>query len=115
LKTLGANRRLARLRRNLTILDIAQKIGTTRCAVADSEKGKPSTSVVIYAALLWAYGLIDQLSDLADPTRDEQGSTLALDRKSTMTSEPPPQAGLNQGREDQPLLQARWLLCDTAQ
>src|SRR5271154_1138263 len=83
LKKLGSNLRIARLRRNLTIMDVAQKIGASRFAVADAEKGKASTGIAIYAALLWAYGLIDQLTDLADPARDEEGSTLALDRERT--------------------------------
>jgi transcriptional regulator with XRE-family HTH domain len=78
LKILGRNLKIARLRRNLTILEVAEKIGTSRFAVADAEKGKPSTGVAVYAALLWAYGLIDQLAELADPGRDEEGAALAL-------------------------------------
>ena len=41
-KTLGANLRNARLRRNLSIQEVAQKIGTGPRAVADAEKGKAS-------------------------------------------------------------------------
>jgi transcriptional regulator with XRE-family HTH domain len=80
LKKLGADLRTARLRRNLTGEEVAQKIGTSRFAVAAAEKGKPSTGVAVYAALLWAYGLIDRLSDLADPSTDEEGARLALAR-----------------------------------
>ena len=40
LKHLGANLRTARLRRNLTIQDVAEKIGTGPRAVGDAEKGK---------------------------------------------------------------------------
>src|SRR3977135_3536801 len=80
LKKLGADLRTARLRRNLTSEEAAQKIGTSRFAVAAAEKGKPSTSVAVYAALLWAYGLVDRLSDLADPSTDEEGTRLALAR-----------------------------------
>jgi DNA-binding XRE family transcriptional regulator len=81
LRKLGSDLRTARLRRNLTAEEAAQKIGTSRFAVADAEKGKPSTSVAIYAALLWAYGLIDGLADLADPHNDEEGARLALSRE----------------------------------
>ena len=28
----------------------------------DAEKGKPSSSAAVYVALLWAYGLLDQLA-----------------------------------------------------
>ena len=81
LRKLGANLKTARLRRNLTLQDAAQKIGTSRFAVADAEKGKPSTAVAVYAALLWAYGLLDQLSDLADPLQDAEGTALSLRRE----------------------------------
>ena len=77
LKTLGANLRTARLRRNLSLEDVAAKIGVGRHVVADAEKGKPSTGIAIYAGLLWAYGLTGQLADIASPDSDEEGALLA--------------------------------------
>ncbi len=76
LKRLGKNLRVARTRRKLTIAEAAKKIGTGPRAVMDAEKGKPSTTVGVYAALLWAYDLLTPLSDLANPNTDEQGLTL---------------------------------------
>lgn len=58
--------------------EVAEKIGTGRRAVMDAEKGQPSSSIAIYAALLWAYDLIGQVDDVADPLRDERGQALAL-------------------------------------
>ena len=81
LKRLGADLRTARLRRNLTIDDMAEKIGTGVRAVADGEKGKPSTSVAVYTAMLWALGLLHQIDDVALPEKDEEGQTLALGRE----------------------------------
>ena len=81
LKKLGTDLKTARLRRNLTADEVAQKIGTSRFTVADAEKGKPSTGVAVYAALLWAYGLIDRLTEIADPGKDEEGMRLALARE----------------------------------
>src|SRR5882672_3833057 len=81
LKKLGRDLRTARLRRKLTAQEAAQKIGTSRFAVADAERGKASTGVAVYAALLWAYGLIDRLGDLADPGNDEEGARLSLGRE----------------------------------
>jgi transcriptional regulator with XRE-family HTH domain len=78
LKRLGARLRTARLRRNLTIEAVARKIGTGPRAIADAEKGKPSTGIAVYAALLWVYGLLGQLAPVADPSRDEAGQTLAI-------------------------------------
>jgi len=80
-KRLGANLRKARLRRNLTIDDVAQKIGTGPRAVADAEKGKLSSGVAIYAALLWTYDLLGPFSDLADPASDEEGLLLSETRE----------------------------------
>jgi transcriptional regulator with XRE-family HTH domain len=81
LKKLGSDLKTARLRRNLTSEEVAEKIGTSRFAVAYAEKGKPSTSAVVYAALLWVYGLIDRLADVADPGKDEEGTRLSLSRE----------------------------------
>jgi DNA-binding XRE family transcriptional regulator len=80
LKKLGADLKTARLRRSLTCQQVAQKIGTSRFVVRDAEKGKPSTGVAVYAALLWTYGFIDRVAEIADPTKDEEGSRLALAR-----------------------------------
>jgi transcriptional regulator with XRE-family HTH domain len=81
LKTLGANLRVARLRRNLSIEDVAAKIGVGRHVVADAERGKPSTGIAIYAGLLWAFGLTGQLAEVADPDSDDEGRLLAKGRE----------------------------------
>lgn len=78
LKKLGANLRTARLRRNLTIEDIAQKIGAGPRAISNAEKGNISTSIGVYAALLWVLDLLKQLDDVAHPTTDQEGLTLLL-------------------------------------
>ncbi len=83
IKRLGTNLRTARLRRNLTIQEVAKKIGTGPRAVMDAEKGKPSTGLVVYTALLWAYDLLEPISALADPGRDEEGLNLELSRGRT--------------------------------
>lgn len=78
---LGANLRTARIRRGLTVAEIAEKIGTGIRAVADAEKGKPSTGIAVYMALLWALNLLDQADNLAAPETDAEGQTLALARE----------------------------------
>jgi len=77
LKTFGRNLRVARLRREQTIEQVSKRIGTGRRAVSDAESGKASTGVAVYAALLWAYGLLDLLDELADPLKDKEGLALA--------------------------------------
>ncbi|AGU51904.1 putative transcriptional regulator [Variovorax paradoxus B4] len=80
LKRLGADLRTARVRRNLTIEDMAGRIGTGPRAIGDAEKGKPSTSMAVYAAMLWALDLLPQLDEVALPEKDQEGQTLALAR-----------------------------------
>jgi transcriptional regulator with XRE-family HTH domain len=73
LKVLGTNLRTARIRRKITIENVATRIGTGPRAVMDAEKGKPSTGIAVYLALLWVYGLNAPVEDLADPTKDKEG------------------------------------------
>ena len=77
LTRVGRNLRVARLRRKQTIEEVAEKIGTGSRAVRDAENGKASTAVAVYAALLWAYDLLDPFKDLAEPTEDKEGLALA--------------------------------------
>jgi transcriptional regulator with XRE-family HTH domain len=81
IKRLGSNLRTARLRRNLTIEEVGEKIGTGPRAVSGAEKGKVSTGIAVYIALLWTYDLLDQLRDIADPGLDEAGLNLSLSRE----------------------------------
>ncbi|PLC04590.1 hypothetical protein CY658_12160 [Variovorax sp. RO1] len=78
LKRLGADLRTARLRRNLTIEELAEKIGAGKRAVGDAEHGKTSTSIGTYTAMLWALDLLSQLDEVARPENDDEGQTLAL-------------------------------------
>lgn len=77
LRQLGENLRVARIRRNMTIADVAERIGTGPRAVMDAEKGKPSTGIVVYAALLWLYDQLFQLDEIAEPYKDREGLSLA--------------------------------------
>lgn len=81
IKRLGSHIRLARLRRNMTIQQMADKIGTGVKSVMDAEKGKPSTSMAVYIAILWALDLIDQLQDVAAPAKDQEGMTLSIHKE----------------------------------
>ena len=79
-KRLGANLRTARLRRNLTIAAVADKIGTGPRPVSDAEKGKATTGAAVYIALLWAYDLLGPMNDIADPALDDEGLALLTER-----------------------------------
>ena len=88
IKRLGANLRTARLRRNLTIENVAEKIGTGPRAVSDTEQGKISTGIAVYTALLWAYDLLEPLEVLADPSRDLEGLARSARRERARTDKP---------------------------
>ena len=81
LKQLGANLKTARLRRNLTLEDVSGKLGAGVRAIADAERGKPTTGVAVYVGLLWAYDLLSPMADLADPASDIEGLALADSRE----------------------------------
>ncbi|MDR0875998.1 MAG: helix-turn-helix transcriptional regulator, partial [Clostridiales Family XIII bacterium] len=70
---LGRNLRTARLRRNMTIAEAAEKIGAGVRAVSDAEHGKATTAISVYVALLWAYDLLADFGEVGDPLQDEEG------------------------------------------
>jgi transcriptional regulator with XRE-family HTH domain len=78
LKRLGQNLKMARTRRRLTMAQAAEKIGTGVRAVSDAEKGKSTTAISTYIALLWIYDLIGDMKDVANPLKDEEGLRLAM-------------------------------------
>jgi transcriptional regulator with XRE-family HTH domain len=81
LARLGQNLRAARLLRNLTIEEVARKIGTGTRSVMQAERGHPGTAMAVYAALLWVYGLLEPLTELADLQRDPVGRAAAERRQ----------------------------------
>jgi transcriptional regulator with XRE-family HTH domain len=76
LHRLGVNIRTARLRRRLSMKELAERIGVSRYVVADIEKGKPTTAISAYLGALWALGILRDMREVADPDRDEEGKIL---------------------------------------
>lgn len=77
LQALGSNLRTARLRRNLTIQAVADKLGVHRTLVADVERGRPTSSMAVMAGMLWTFNLLPTLGELAAPERDLEGIVMA--------------------------------------
>ena len=88
LRRLGSNLRTARLARNLKLQEVAEKIGTGRRAVTDAERGRPGTAAAVYLALLWAYDLMEPISQIADPATDVVGLASAARRERARASAP---------------------------
>lgn len=76
LSRLGKNIRIARLRRRLRLEDLAERVGVSRYLMSDVEKGKPTAAIVTYIGALWALGLTEELSSIADPDHDTEGKAL---------------------------------------
>lgn len=57
----------------MTIKNVATRIGTGPRAVMEAERGKPSTGIAVYLALLWVYGQLTPVENLADPMKDKEG------------------------------------------
>lgn len=60
LKTMGEQIKLARLRRRLPVELVAQRAGISRASLWNVEKGSPSVSIGIYAAVLHALNNMDK-------------------------------------------------------
>lgn len=76
LNRLGRNIRTARLRHKLSREELAERVGISRYVLADIEKGKPTTAIAAYLGALWALGLLQDMREVADPDRDEEGKIL---------------------------------------
>ena len=81
IRRLGQNIRTARTRRKLRQIDLARRIGISRFALAELERGKPTSSIGLYFSALWALNLLNEAENLGAPERDEEGSILERSRE----------------------------------
>ena len=65
LESLGADIRVARLRRNLTAENIAERAGISRLTVHRIENGSPSVAIGSYLQVLVALGIEEGLANAA--------------------------------------------------
>ena len=77
----GQNLRQARLRRNVTIEQVAQKIGVSRQTLADAEMGKAGTGVGVYVGELCVLGLADQLAEVGALAREPEKVLASLPKR----------------------------------
>lgn len=66
LERLGENIKLARLRRDLTAEQVAERAGISRTTLTRVEKGDPGTSIGIYLKVLFVLGLDQDLVKVAE-------------------------------------------------
>ena len=65
LAVFGENIKLARLRRNLTAEQVAERAGISRRTLVSVEKGLPSVAMGTYLQVLFVLGLSDDLLEVA--------------------------------------------------
>lgn len=72
--TVGEQIKLARLRRNLSVAQVADRATCSPLTVARIEKGAPTVAIGIYLRVLYALQLDDDILSIAQ--RDELGRQL---------------------------------------
>ncbi len=85
---LGRRIRLARIRRSLSVADLAEKAGINRNTLNALELGKPGASIGVVATVLWSLGLDKTLDTLADSDMDVHGKALEASRRLKRASKP---------------------------
>ncbi|MCE5319299.1 MAG: helix-turn-helix transcriptional regulator [Parachlamydia sp.] len=80
LKKFGADIRIARLKRGLTIEMMAERIGIHRTTYGKIEKGDPMVGLGAYAATLFVLGFGTPLGELIDQRKDDTGLLLDLEK-----------------------------------
>jgi len=76
LRKLGHDIRDARRRRRIPVAILAERASMSRTTLNKVEKGDPTVSVGAYAVVLFTLGMIERLSDVADPRHDAVGREL---------------------------------------
>jgi transcriptional regulator with XRE-family HTH domain len=78
---LGHRVRVARVRRGMSIAELAAKAGLNRNTLNALELGRPGVSLGAFVTVLWALGLDGTLEGLANPDADMHGKTLEASRR----------------------------------
>ena len=76
----GRDIAIARKKRCLTVLTMAERLGVAKSTYIKVEKGDPSVAMGTYAMALFVLGLGDALGDMIDASRDDQGLLLDVER-----------------------------------
>jgi transcriptional regulator with XRE-family HTH domain len=82
LSTLGEHLRIARKRRNDSLVAFAERMQVSVPTLQKMEKGDPTVSMAVYASALWLIGRVQFLGAIADPATDETALMLELHKLS---------------------------------
>ena len=96
LRKLGHDIRDARRRRRIPVAILAQRASISRTTLNKVEKGDPGVSLGTYATVLFVMGMVERLTDLADPRNDAVGLELEeehLPKRIRLSRKPKPRPG----------------------
>ncbi len=88
IRDLGDRVRVARIRRGLSIAELAAKAGINRNTLNALELGKPGIALGAYVTVLWTLGLDPTLQGVAHPDADTHGKTLEASRRVARVRKP---------------------------
>lgn len=80
LNQLGKDLRSARLRRGISVADLAARAGTSNSTIARLEKGDAGVGIGTLSDTLVVFGLVDRLADLVEIRKDDVGLALDAER-----------------------------------
>ncbi len=80
LRKLGNDIQIARKKRRIPMKLMAERAGISRMTLNKIEKGEHTVSMGHYATVLFVLGLIDDVADLADSSKDVLGLDLDEER-----------------------------------
>ncbi|WP_062226879.1 helix-turn-helix domain-containing protein [Aureimonas frigidaquae] len=80
LERLGQDIRYARLRRGITMADLALRSGTSTSSIARLERGDPGVATGTLAEVLLVLGLLERLADIVDIRKDDLGLALMTEQ-----------------------------------
>ena len=80
LAKLGEDIAIARKKRRISTVSMAERAFISRGTLYKVERGHPSVSMGVYATVLAVLGLVDRLGDVADRRDDQLGLDIDEDR-----------------------------------
>ena len=94
LAKLGSDIGIARKKRHLTVMMMAERIGVAKSTYLKVEKGDPSVALATYAMTFFVLGLDNVLGEILDVRRDDQGLLLDIERLPKRVRRPKSPGGL---------------------
>lgn len=80
LREFGGDLAIARRKRGLTVLAVAERVGIAKNTYMRAESGDPKVGLGVYAMALFVLGFGSPLGTLIDVSRDDTGLLLDLER-----------------------------------